>query len=234
MEKERLRNSLLSSVSHDLRTPLAVISGSADSLRSSARLSDPRDQELANAIAVEAERLSRQVRNLLDMTRLEAGAVELNCGWQSLEELIGSAVLRTEKMLAGHSVKTTLPPDLPLLQLDGVLMEQAFVNLLENAARHTPPGTHIEISARVQPQSVIVEVANDGPPLREGDEDRIFDKFYRPSASPSQGFGLGLTICRAILAAHGGEIRATNRRGGGVSFIMTLPKADAAPEVPLG
>jgi two-component system sensor histidine kinase KdpD len=234
VEKERLRNSLLSSVSHDLRTPLAVISGSADSLRASANLTDPRDRELASAIAIESERLARQVRNLLDMTRLDAGQVELNREWQSVEELVGSAVLRTEKLLSEHVVEVKLPGDLPLLYLDGVLLEQAFINLLENAARHTPPGTKVTISGRNLPQTVVVEIANDGPPFSEGDEEKIFEKFYRPAPNAPQGFGLGLTICKAILDAHGGTIRALNRREGGVSFMMILPKDEDAPEVPLG
>jgi len=234
VEKERLRNSLLSSVSHDLRTPLAVISGSADRLRASANLTDPRDKDLANAIATESERLERQVRNLLDMTRLDSGSVELNRGWQSLEELVGSAVLRTEKLLVDHIVKVKLPEDLPLLSVDGVLLEQAFVNLLENAARHTPSGTKVTISGKNLPQSVVVEIANDGPCLTEGEEDRIFEKFYHPSPHATQGFGLGLTICRAILEAHGGSIRARNRKQGGVSFMMILPKGEDAPEVPRG
>jgi two-component system sensor histidine kinase KdpD len=234
VERERLRNSLLSSVSHDLRTPLAVISGSADSLRASQTLTDSRDKDLANAIAVESERLGRQVRNLLDMTRLDAGAVELNREWQSIEELVGSAVLRTEKMLVDHVVKVKLPEDLPLLHVDGVLLEQALINLLENAARHTPKGTKVTISGKNLPQTVVVEVSNDGPNLSEGDEDRIFDKFYRPTPNAPQGFGLGLSICRAILEAHGGTIKARNRRQGGVSFMMILPKGEDAPAVPRG
>ena len=234
VERERLRNSLLSSVSHDLRTPLAVISGSADSLRSSARLKDPRDQELANAIAIEAERLSRQVRNLLDMTRLESGAVEVSRGWQSLEEMIGSSVLRTEKLLFGHDVRTDIEPDLPLVFVDGVLMEQAFVNLLENASRHTPAGTKVIISAKQLSNSIVVDISNNGPNFAAGDEDRIFEKFYRPAPCESQGFGLGLTICRAILEAHGGTIQAQNNAHGGVAFTMIIPKVDDVPVVPLG
>ncbi len=233
VERERLRNSLLSSVSHDLRTPLAVISGSAEQLRGSSSLTATRDIALANAIAIESERLGRQVRNLLDMTRLESGAVDLTRGWQSLEELIGSSVLRTEKMLHDHEVITQLPANLPLVLVDGVLLEQAFVNLLENASRHTPPKTKIFISAKVLPQSVVVEIANSGPSLQAGDEERIFDKFYRPNANQTQGFGLGLTICRAILEAHGGSIRAMNRTEGGVTFMMVIPKSQDAPEVPL-
>ncbi|MDR3691987.1 MAG: sensor histidine kinase KdpD [Fimbriimonas sp.] len=234
VEKERLRNSLLSSVSHDLRTPLTIISGAADRLRESVHLTDSRDLELAQAIAVESERLGRQVRNLLDMTRLDSGGVELNREWQSIEELVGSALSRTEHLLQCHIVKTELAADIPLLMVDGVLVEQAIVNLLENAARHTPAGTEVKVSAHTTPGQVILEVANNGPCLAEGEEDRIFDKFYRTSPKATQGFGLGLTICKSIMEAHGGTIRAINNQEGGVSFMMTLPMSESVPEVPLG
>ncbi len=234
VEKERLRNSLLSSVSHDLRTPLAVISGSADQLSTSQSITDPRDRELAKAIAIESERLNRQVRNLLDMTRLDAGSVELNREWQSIEELVGSAVRRTEKLLCDHNVTIAIPEDLPLILLDGVLIEQVFVNLLENASRHTPPDTQVTISARSLPSSVAIEFSNNGPGLNPGDEDKIFEKFYRPAPNAPQGFGLGLTICKAIIEAHDGSIKASNLAPAGVSFIIMLPKADNPPEVPNG
>ena len=232
VEKERLRNSLLSSVSHDLRTPLTVIAGAADQLRESRTLRDPRDLELAQAIAVESERLTRQVRNLLDMTRLEAGGVDLNREWQSIEELIGSALMRTERLLADHQVETQVQADLPLVKVDGVLLEQALVNLLENSSRHTPPGTRVVVGASVNRNVLEIEVANNGPRLEPGDEDRIFNKFYRTSPKASQGFGLGLTICKAIMEAHSGSIRACNNDMGGVSFILTIPLNDPAPEVP--
>ena len=232
VEKERLRNSLLSSVSHDLRTPLTVIAGAADQLRESRTLRDPRDLELAQAIAVESERLTRQVRNLLDMTRLEAGGVDLNREWQSIEELIGSALMRTERLLADQQVETQVQADLPLVKVDGVLLEQALVNLLENSSRHTPPGTRVVVGASVNRNVLEIEVANNGPRLEPGDEERIFNKFYRTSPKASQGFGLGLTICKAIMEAHSGSIRACNNDMGGVSFILTIPLNDPAPEVP--
>jgi len=233
VEKERLRNSLLSSVSHDLRTPLTVISGAADQLRDSQTLHETRDRELAQAIAVESERLTRQVRNLLDMTRLEAGGVELNREWQSVEEMIGSALMRTEKLLEKHLVKTQVQTDLPLVKVDAVLIEQALVNLLENASRHTPAGTLVVIGSHATEISVEIEVANNGPRLEPGDEERIFNKFHRTSQAASQGFGLGLTICKAIMDAHGGTIRACNNDMGGVSFVLSIPLSDPAPEVPL-
>ncbi len=233
VEKERLRNGLLSSVSHDLRTPLTIISGAADRLSASTSLTNDRDRELARSIAVESERLSRQVRNLLDMTRIEAGGVELNREWQSIEELIGSALARTEKMLEEHRVTTEVAADLPLVKLDGVLIEQAFVNLLENAARHTPPGTNVRVKASSTQNRLIIEIANDGPRLAVGEEDRIFGKFYRAKGKSTEGFGLGLTICRAIMEAHGGTIRAMNKDEGGVAFVMSIPLDEVVPEVPL-
>ena len=233
VERERLRNSLLSSVSHDLRTPLSVISGAAESLRSQGHFTEARDHELVDAIAEEAARLSRQVRNLLDMTRMESGAVELNRDWHSVEELVGSALARSESLLIDHDVSTDIPGDLPLVKVDGTLIEQVLVNLLENAARYTPAGTHIDISGRAQNGVFVVTVANDGPSLEPGDEERIFAKFHRAKTSQASGFGLGLAICRAILEAHGGTIIAANREPRGVRFILTLPIDVAPPEVPL-
>jgi len=200
-------------------------------LQTSHGLSEARDRDLVNAISEEANRLERQVRNLLDMTRIEAGAVQLNREWQSLEELIGSALLRTESLLSSHKVDVDLPADLPLVRLDGVLMEQVFVNLLENAARHTPPGTHVEIAAEIEGGRIRITVANDGPPLPAGQENRIFDKFNRRGTSGSIGFGLGLAICRAILEAHDGTISARNRGETGVVFTIMLPRDRTAPEV---
>jgi len=231
VEQERLRNSLLSSVSHDLRTPLAVISGAASGLEASTTIKDSRDKELVSAISEEANRLERQVRNLLDMTRIEAGAIELKREWQSLEEIIGSALIRTESLLGAHQVNVFLPDDLPLLLLDGILIEQTLVNVLENAARHTPAGTRVVVSAALEPKRVVIEIANDGPELQPGDEERIFEKFNRRQSRSSGGFGLGLAICRAILEAHGGSITARNRPGHGVVFRLELPRDGAAPTV---
>jgi two-component system sensor histidine kinase KdpD len=231
-ERERLRSTLLSSVSHDLRTPLAVISGSAEQLRKSAALTHERDKELAETIAQEASRLESQVRNLLDMTRVESGALQLRLDWQSLEELVGSALARTESMLASHHVHTELPASFALIRLDGVLMEQVLVNLLENAARHTPPGTNVWIRASETADAVKVEFANDGPSVEPVDLETIFEKFGRGSGAQSKGSGLGLAICRAIVEAHGGTIKAVARQPRGVAFVISLPRKEKAPEVP--
>ena len=234
IERERLRNSLLSSVSHDLRTPLAVILGAAEGLRDQGRFTTERDRELVAGIAEEATRLTVQVRNLLDMTRMESGEVNLNCEWQSIEELVGSALDRSESALDGHSVSMQLPDDLPLVKVDGALMEQVFVNLFENAGRHTPPGTNITVSAQSSGQRLVVTIQNDGPPFADGESERIFGKFQRAPGTKALGFGLGLAISRAILEAHGGTITARNRPSTGVQFDMQLPIGAPAPEVPVG
>lgn len=233
VERERLRNTLLSSVSHDLRTPLAVISSAAEQLRDRLSVTNHDDRELAESIANEASRLERQVRNLLDMTKLESGALQLRQDWQSLEEIVGSAIVRTEALLTGHSLHVDLAPNFPLLWLDQVLFEQVFVNLLENAAKHTPEGTSIWIRASQSKGVTQVVVENDGPSLDEHELEGVFDKFGRGSDASHHGSGLGLAICRAIVQAHGGTICAQSLAPRGVSFLISLPSNASAPEVPL-
>ena len=217
-ETERLRGSLLSSVSHDLRTPLASIEGAATGLLSQPDLGE-RGKELAKTIAEESERMSRLVRNLLDMTRVEGGSVELNLDWQSIEELVGAAILRTESFFS-RPVQTNISPELPPLKLDAVLMEQVFVNLLENASRYAGREAQVTVGARQANGHVQITVSDNGPGIPPGGEERIFDKFQRGS---TQGFGLGLSICRAIMQAHGGSILARNRADGGAEFVLRLP-----------
>ncbi|HEY8376076.1 MAG TPA: histidine kinase dimerization/phospho-acceptor domain-containing protein, partial [Nannocystis sp.] len=191
--EEELRGSLLSSVSHDLRTPLASITGAASTMMDSYEALAPETRrDLLQTIYDEAERLGRLVSNLLDMTRLEAGAVALRTDWVSLEDPIGSALARLERRLCGREVQVSLPPDLPLLPLDEVLFEQLILNLLENACKHTPPGSPVRVAARVQNGRVMIEVADRGPGLPAGEEDTIFKKFVRGSKASAQGFGLGL------------------------------------------
>ena len=221
-EKERLRSSLLSSVSHDLRTPLAAIIGSASSLLQSGSLASAKERELLENIQEEGERLSRLVGNLIETTRLSSGAVQLRKEQYSIEELAGSSLERVEKLLIGREVTADIPEDLPLVPLDSVLLEQVFVNLLENAARHTPAGTPIELSARLEKNALLVAVADRGPGLAAGELEQVFEKFYH-AKSPSAGAGLGLAICRAVVGAHGGRIWAENRPGGGAVFRFTLP-----------
>jgi two-component system sensor histidine kinase KdpD len=230
METERLRNSLLSSVSHDLRTPLATITGAASTiLESGSRLSDQTRQELLESVREEAERLNRLVQNLLEMTRLESGALELRKDWHSLEEVIGAALSRLGKRLAGRRVTTRVPPDLPLVPMDDVLVEQVLVNLLDNAIKYTPAGSPIDIIATATDRGATVEVADRGPGLPRGDEDRVFEKFYRGQPGDGRGAGLGLSICQGIVKAHGGRIWAQNVPEGGVAFLFTLPLAGTPP-----
>jgi two-component system sensor histidine kinase KdpD len=232
IETERLRNSLLSSVSHDLRTPLATITGATTSLLDGeATLDSTTRRDLIQAIYEEAERLNRLVRNLLDMTRLESGAVQVHKEWQPLEEVVGGALNRLDAQLRDRPLLTNLPADLPLVPIDGVLIEQVLVNLLENALKYTPAGTSIEIAAWASNSEVTVEVADRGPGLPPGDEQRVFNKFYRMQPTNEHGVGLGLAICQAIIEAHGGRIWAANRPGGGAVFRFTLPLAGKPPQV---
>jgi two-component system sensor histidine kinase KdpD len=233
IETEQLRNSLLSSVSHDLRTPLAAIAGAASSLQEDhAALDASMRHELCQTIAEEAHRLNRLVNNLLEMTRLESGAIQVHREWQPLEEVVGAALTRLEAQLADRPLRTHLPADLPLVPLDSVLIEQVLINLLDNAVKYTPPGSPIMLSAWAIDGAVTVEVADEGPGLPPGEEHRIFEKFYRVrhATSPS-GAGLGLTICRGIVVAHGGSMWAANRPGGGTAVRFTLPLTGTPPSV---
>jgi len=231
LEREKLHSTVLSSVSHDLRTPLAAIAGAASGLLDGERLEEPVRRELAQAIADEAERLNRLVGNLLSLSRLEAGALHLQKEWHPLEEVLGSALTYLEKRLQGRDLELSLPPDLPMVDVDDVLIEQVFVNLLDNALKYTPAGTALEIQAGSRDGGVEVLVADRGPGISPGGEERIFDKFDRGAAPNRGGVGLGLTICRGIVEAHGGHIRAENRAGGGVVFAFTLPSVAPPREV---
>jgi two-component system sensor histidine kinase KdpD len=227
-ETESMRNSLLNAISHDLRTPLAVLVGASSSLvADDARLSDEAKRELALSIHEESKRMSTLVGNLLDMARLESGTVELARQWTPLEEIVGSVLSRLESMLSEHPVSVSLPSDLPLVNVDPVLIEQVFANLLENVVKYTPSGTRVEISARKIGPRIAVEVADSGPGIPPGEEAKLFDKFYRlQREAPQSGVGLGLAICKAIIAAHGGTISAANRASGGAVFRFELPAGD--------
>jgi two-component system, OmpR family, sensor histidine kinase KdpD len=234
---ELLRNSLLSSVSHDLRTPLTTMAGSASSLiDAESNLSESARRELVQSIIDESHRLARLVENLLDITRLESGGIKLKLEWQVLEEIVGSAIHHLREQLGQHLVSVQIPRNFPLVHLDGVLFEQVFVNLLENAARYSPVGSQIDIGARVLDSSIEIRVADNGPGLQSGIEDRVFEKFVRgDSASPDscRGVGLGLAICRGIVQAHSGSITARNRSEGGAEFVIKLPTLQRPPEVKL-
>ncbi len=251
IETERLRNSLLSAVSHDLRTPLSVITGASSTLLENGDSLEPKVRgELVASILEESERLNRLVANLLDMTRLQAGVLEVHKEWQPVEEVIGAALGRLGRQLADHPVTTHVAADLPFVPLDDLLVQQVLVNLLENAARHTPAGTPVEVSARQERDSIVVEVADRGPGLPPGDESRLFEKFYRGTgkgdssnlperpaerfaqtgpAPFSLGAGLGLAICRGIVQLHGGKIHAENRPGGGAVFRFSIPLEGTPP-----
>ena len=234
-ETERLRNALLSSVSHDRRTPLGVVTGATSALlEPGAPADEATRRELLRTAHEEAMRLSRLVRNLLDMTRLDAGALGLKKELQPLEEIVGSALGRMEDRLAERAVTTDVPKDLPLVPIDSALMEQVLINLLENATKYTPPKTPIDVRARAADAEVIVEVADRGPGVPPEEADRIFEKFYRVRQGEGGGVGLGLTICRGIVEAHGGSIAVHPRDGGGAVFRFTIPLGAVTTEQPKG
>jgi two-component system sensor histidine kinase KdpD len=225
-EAERLRNSLLSSVSHDLRTPLTTISGAVSTvLDNGTRLGEEARRELLDSAREEAERLGRLVNNLLEMTRIESGALQPKKEQHALEEVVGAALQRLRRRLGQRPVTTRVPADLPLVPTDDVLIEQVLVNLLDNAIKYTPSGSPIAIVATATDQAVTVEVTDRGPGLPAGQETLVFERFYRASADTGRGAGLGLAICKAIVEAHGGHIWAHNVPGGGVAFFFTLPLA---------
>lgn len=230
-ESDKLRTALFSSISHDLRTPLASILGSATSLLSSgtAIAGDARE-DLLRTIREEAERLNRFVGNLLDMTRLESGALALKRDWIDVGELISSAVARAAKQLENLHVRPLIEPGLPLLQADFVLMEQVLFNILDNAAKHSPPFSTVTVAARREGDSVAVTISDEGRGIPPADLERVFDKFYRVRAGDKQiaGTGLGLSICRGIVEAHGGTIGAHSpvAEGRGTSITLRLPIPD--------
>jgi two-component system, OmpR family, sensor histidine kinase KdpD len=231
---EEMRSSLLSAVSHDLRTPLAVITGASTALLdTSASVTDAQRRELLETISEEAERLERLVRNLLDMTRVESGSLKVKREWMPFEEIVVSVLARLESKLRGRPVVTDVPADLPLISVDPILFEQVFVNLLENIAKYTPAGSPVEIRARVADEHVAIEVADRGPGIPSGSEESVFEKFFRGSNAGGGGVGLGLAICRGIIEAHGGSVRAANRSGGGATFEIELPILGTAPPFPM-
>lgn len=225
-ETERLHSSLLSAVTHDLQTPLAAVMGSASSIvELGSRLEPEAVRGLAENIYDEAERLSRLVHNLLKVSRLESGAMTLQRELQPLEEVVGAALNRLEGRLAGRELNLSIPADLPLLLLDGPLMEQVFLNLLENALKYTPPKSPLDLRAWPQEGAVEVELADRGPGLPEAELERVFDMYHRFGGDQARpGHGLGLAICRGVVQAHGGRVWAENRPGGGAVFRLSLPQ----------
>jgi two-component system sensor histidine kinase KdpD len=231
VQTEQLRNSLLSSVSHDLRTPLATIAGAASNL---VEKFEGSDRDLLQTVVDESHRLTRLVENLLDMARLDSGTLVLNRQWHILEEIVGVALNGLKREIGGRHVLVNIPSGLPLLKFDGLLIEQVFVNLLDNACRYTPPNSEIEIRAELANKAVKIAISDNGPGLPEGSEAKVFDKFFRGDlVSPDgrRGVGLGLAICRAIVESHGGTIRAANRASGGAEFTIVLPCKESPPQI---
>ena len=229
---EEMRSSLLSAVSHDLRTPLASITGAATALRDDSALETSTRGELVESICDQAERLERLVVNLLDMTRLESGALSLKRDWVPLEETVGSALTRLESRLGNRQVAVQIPNGFPMIYVDPVLFEQIFINLLENAVKYTPGGSPIMIAACEEDGKVVIDVIDRGPGFVQGSEERIFEKFYRGPHIGGAGAGLGLPICRGIAEAHGGSIQAYNGSDGGAVFRISIPLVGSPPSVP--
>lgn len=232
IESERLRNSLLSALSHDLRTPLAALFGLADSLALNKPALSEQQLQIAQAIREAARSMSGLVSNLLDMARIQSGEVKPNLQWQPFEEVVGSALRATQALLANHRVELELDQQLPLVEFDAVLIERVLCNLLENAAKYTPPGSMVRIGTVISGRRLLVTVTDNGPGLPAGQEEQIFEKFTRGEReSATAGVGLGLAICRAIIDAHGGEIWAEDNPAGGAKFSFTLPLG-TPPEMP--
>ncbi|HZO22079.1 MAG TPA: sensor histidine kinase KdpD [Steroidobacteraceae bacterium] len=230
-QRESLRNTLLASISHDLRTPLAAVAGAGSTLATQgASLEEATRTSLARTIEIKAREISDLISNVLDLTRLESGPVTLRRDWQMLDELAGTAYLRFEERLAGHVVDLQLPADLPPVFVDGTLVVQLFANLFDNLAKYTPAGTRARLSAIAEGAFVRLVLEDDGPGFPPGDPARLFEKFQRGSGEGTVvGVGLGLAICRAIVRAHGGQIDASRRAEGGARFEFTLPASQAPP-----
>jgi two-component system sensor histidine kinase KdpD len=236
-ETERLRSALLSSVSHDLRTPLVSIIGSATGLAScDGALSGADRAQLAQTILEESERLNRFVQNLLDMTRLGYGALQPNREWVDLREIVGRALKQMARLLGSVKVEVQIPENLPILYVDPVLIEQVLVNILDNAAKYSPAGGRIEIAAAQEGERVNVTVSDEGPGIPPEARDTVFDVFYRVRAGDKQaaGTGLGLSICRGLIEAHGGQIEALPGPGGRGTTIASWLPVDPLPPIEAG
>lgn len=231
MESERLRNALLAAISHDVRTPLTSLIGLAESLRDATPPLPAHQASAAAAMVVQSRELNTLVNNLLEMARLQSGAVHLRMDWQSTEEVVGSAIRAAAPALAGREVQARIPADLPLVEFDAVLIERVLVNLLENAAKYGAPP--IGVQARAEPEALVLSVRDQGPGLpqgMQGDAALLFEKFTRGQAeSATPGVGLGLAICKAIVDAHQGQIEARNADGGGAEFTLRLPRRPPPP-----
>jgi two-component system, OmpR family, sensor histidine kinase KdpD len=235
-ETERVRSALLASISHDLRTPLAVMAGASSTLAERGEsMSAEERRALAESVFRQCREMSERVAKVLQMTRLEGGAIELQRDWASMTEIAAAVVRRLQGPLAAHRVSVDVPDDLPLVRVDAALVEQALGNLVENAARHTPAGTLVRIGAQVRGRELVVAVEDLGGGLQDADLERVFSKFQHGNAAGG-GMGLGLAICRAVVALHHGHVWA-ERLPGGTAFRFSLPIEEAPPapvEQPVG
>ena len=221
MTDERLRSGILAALSHDIRSPLTVLYGMADTLAQTAL--PPPALDTITAMREQALHLNNMVSNILDMAKLRAGNVRMNPEWQPLEEVVGASIKLLGGALALHPVKVLLPPDLPLLKFDAVLMERVLCNLLENAAKYSPPGSTVTLAAQIEGDMALISVCDAGSGFPPDRLDKVFDLFERGDAESSiPGVGLGLAICRSIVEAHGGTIGAENRNGACVTFTLPL------------
>jgi two-component system sensor histidine kinase KdpD len=243
-ETEQLRSALLSSVSHDLRTPLASMIGAASSLRElDTELSYSDKQELLDAVLSEGERLNRYIQNLLDMTRLGHGTLKIERDWIALEDLLAAALRRLREPLTGLQVIRDMPAGLPLLYVHPALIEQALVNVIENAARFSPAGGEIRIAAQLSGASLMIRISDQGPGIPAAERARVFDMFFTGQGGDRDrhGSGLGLAICHGMVGAHGGHIEALpGPDGNGTTIAIRLPlpdplwQADGDPKLPDG
>lgn len=233
---EEMRSTLLSTVSHDLRTPLAAITGAATTLRHDrAHLSETQRADLLEAVCEESERMERLISNLLEMTRLEAGgALDIHAEWVPVEELLSSALGRLDGRIGPRDVKVELQERLPLVYVDPVLMEQVFMNLLDNALKFSPAGTELRVAAQASEGTLVVQICDRGPGFGRVSPHVLFEKFVRGEHRGVSGAGLGLAICKALMEAHHGSIRAQAREGGGAVFEVSLPLASNPPHVSVG
>jgi two-component system sensor histidine kinase KdpD len=225
---EKLQTALLNSISHDLRTPLVSITGALSALeQENSNLDGAARHSLVQTAHEESERLNRLVGNLLDMTRLEAGALKIKREACDAEDLIGTAISQMEDRLAGRDVKIRVPEATPMISVDFVLMVHVLSNLLDNALKYSPPNSPLEVVAQHEGQEVRISVLDQGIGIPQDDLEKVFDKFYRVQRPENvTGTGLGLAICRGIVEAHGGRIWAEQREGKGTRMIIGLPIAE--------
>lgn len=234
--REESMAALLSSVSHDLRTPLSTIKAAATSLlQEEIPFDEAEKRRFLRAIERESNRLNQLVENLLDMSRIEGGALTPHKVWYLLDELVHSTLDSMQSLLEGRTIQTHLPEDLPPIEIDYIQIGQVLTNLLENALRYTPVGSPIDISIQAQEQQVILSIADRGPGIPHAEWERIFDKFYRFHSNPNaadhrRGSGLGLAVSRGLVEAHGGKLWVEERQGGGAIFCFTLPYSPLVKE----